>query len=612
MTRVLLLALSILGSAPFGLAAAQEPAMADTIDYVLGWDNPATQLYVVRVTARAESEPLIFSLPAWRPGRYILQNYAANVQNVRAEDGAGRPLAVEWLDLDSWRVDTKGSDRVTLTYEYYATTFDGGASILRPDLAYFNPVNLLPWVEGRMEHPAQLTLEAPAEWQVATQLERLPGAGHVFGAADYHALVDAPTIASQDLVDWPFDVDGVAFHAVFRPEPDLQGYNRDQVLADLAALAREQGAIFGGFPFDEYRHLYQFVPTPFGHAVEHASSASYVMGPPERIFADRDGYWGFLSVSAHELFHAWNVKRIRPAALWPYDYSRPQLTRLHWWTEGVTEYYSGLVLARAGLITQDEYWGELRRQIENFQNTPGRRVTSASHSSWTAWLTGYGAGHPNQSVSFYSQGSLLGLLLDLKIRDATDGARGLDDVFRLLWEEYYQEGQGVPEDGIARAVEAVAGRSFDDFFARHIHGTQEYPFTETLALAGLDARQVEVEGRPEATVGVVLRAQGDAVTVANVLPDGPAMAAGVMRGDIVLAVDGEELEGPSLDPILARHRPGDSIAVSLQRGGQEIVVGVEVELAEGGNLRWEVRPMESPSERQLQLREGWIAPKAGS
>src|SRR5687767_1855117 len=299
MKRVLLLALSVLGSAPFGQAAAQEPAMADTIDYVLGWDNPATQLYDVRVTARAEGEPLVFSLPAWRPGRYILQNYAANVQNVRAEDDEGRPLAVEWTDLDSWRVDPNGSDRVTLTYEYYAATFDGGASVLRPDLAYFNPVNLLPWVEGRMDRPARLTLEAPAEWQVATQLERLPGAGHVFGAPDYHALVDAPTIASTDLVDWSFDVDGVAFHAVFRPEPDLQGYDRDQVLADLAAVAREQGAIFGGFPFDEYRHLYQLIPTPFGHAVEHAASASYVMGPAERVFADRDGYWGFVSVSAH-------------------------------------------------------------------------------------------------------------------------------------------------------------------------------------------------------------------------------------------------------------------------------------------------------------------------
>ena len=582
--------------------------MADTIDYVIGWSNPASQLYVVRVTARAEGESLVFSLPAWRPGRYILQNYAANVQNVRAEDPGGRPLSVTWADLDSWRVDPGGADRVTLVFEYYATTFDGGASVLRPDLAYFNPVNLLPWVEGRKDRPARLTLEAPADWTVATQLERAAGSGHVFTALDYHALVDAPTIASADIVDWPFDVDGVRFHAVWRPAPDLQSYTRERLLADLAALAREEAGIFGGFPFEEYRHLYQLVPAPFGHAVEHAASASYVMGPPGRIFADRDGYWGLLSVSAHELFHAWNVKRIRPAALWPYDYGAPQLTRLHWWTEGVTEYYSGLVLARAALISRDEYWGELARQIENFQNTPGRRVTSASHSSWTSWLTGYGGGNPNQAISFYSQGSLLGLLLDLQIRDATDGARGLDDVFRLLWERYYQKGEGVPEDGIERAVEEVAGRSFDDFFARHVHGTEEYPFTETLALAGLDARPVPIEGKPAATMGLVLRMQGNLVTVANALPDGPALAAGIMRGDVVLAVNGEGLDAPVLDRILAGHQPGDRVPVRLLRAGQELVV--DVELAGGGNLRWHVRPAESPTERQLRLREGWLASNA--
>jgi predicted metalloprotease with PDZ domain len=594
------------------LSRAQESAMADTIAYALSWDNPVSQLYTVRTTARASGQPVVFSLPAWRPGRYILQNYAANVQNVRAEDESGVSLPVEWVDLDSWRVDPGSAEQVTLIYEYYATTFDGGASVLRPDLAYFNPVNLLPWVEERTGHAAKLTLAAPGDWAVATQLEPVSGDGHVFTAPDYHALVDAPTIASPDLVDWPFEVDGVRFHAVFRPAPDLNDRTRDEVLGALTAIAREEAAIFGGgFPFDEYWHLYQLVPYPFGHAVEHAASASYVI--QDQIFASRDAYLGFLSVTSHELFHAWNVKRIRPAALWPYDYSEPQLTRLHWWTEGVTAYYEELVLARAGLTTQNESFETFGRQIQALQNAPGRKVTSASLSSWTSWFSGYGGGNPNQTISFYNKGLLLGLLLDLTIRDATDGAKGLDDVFRLLWEEYYLERRGVPEDGVERAVEAVAERPFDDFFARYVDGTEELPYAETLAVVGLEARQVEVEGKPAATMGLVLQQSGAAITVGNALPGGPALEAGIMRGDIVLAVDGRELESPDLDPILAAHAPGDHIPVRVLRGNQEIVVGVELAGGgnlSGGNLRWEVRPVESPTERQLSLREGWLASRA--
>jgi len=582
--------------------------MPDTIDYTIGWDNPASQLFQVAATARPEGDAVVFSLPAWRPGRYVFQNYSANVQNVRAEDDRGRALPVEWVDLDSWRVSAGGSNRVTLRFEYYTSTFDAGTSVLRPDLAYLNLVNLLPWVEGRMDEPVHLTLEAPAEWPVATQLERVTGPGHVFRAPDYHYAADAPTIAAPDLVDWPFDVDGTRFHAWWRPAPDLQGFTREQLLADLAALAREQAAIFGGFPFDEYNHLYQIVPMPFGHAVEHAASASYVLGPPQRLFANRGGYLGLLGISSHELFHAWNVKRIRPAALWPYDYSEPQLSRLHWWTEGVTDYMSNLALVRAGLMTHDEFWQNLASGIASLESTPGRRVLSASASSWTSWLTGYGGGDPNATVSFYSLGNQLGLLLDLQVRDATDGARGLDDVFRLLWKRYYEQGQGVPEDGVQRAVEEVAGRSFDDFFARYVHGTEIYPYEETLAVVGLTARRAPVPGRPEATVGWVLRRTGDAVTVANVLPESPALAAGVMRGDIVLAVDEETLASPDVDAILARHAPGDRVPVRLLRGDQEVVVGVE--LAGEGNLRWEVRPMEGATERQLRLRQGWLASRA--
>lgn len=587
-------------------ATAQEPGTADTIRYALSWENPGSQLYTVRVTTAAAGEPIVFSLPAWRPGRYILQNYAANVQAVRAEDEAGRLLPVAWADLDSWRVEPGDARQVTLAFETYAATHDAGSSLLRPGLAYFNPVNILPWVEGRIGDPARLAVVAPEEWEIATQLE--PAGPHgTFVAPDYHALVDAPTIADPELVRWRFTLDEVPYHVVFSGDLQLGQHTEESLLADLEAIAREQTAMMGGAPYSGYWFLYQLVPYPFGHAVEHSESSSYVLH--DALFQTEPGYHGFLAVTAHELFHAWNVKRIRPAALWPYDYSQPQLTRLHWFTEGVTSYYDELTLVRAGLRTPEQYFRSLADNVAALQSSPGRAVTSASLASLTSWHSGYGGGNPNQSISFYTKGALIGLLLDLTIRDATDGARSLDDVVRGLWTRHYEAGEGVPEDGVQAMAAEVAGRPLEEFFDRYVHGTDELPYDSTLAAVGLTVRQEADTARPEASLGFSTRRSGDQVTVGNVLPEGPGLAAGILRGDVVLEIDGVPAAEADVDSILRAHAPGDAVAVRIRRGNEEIETTVT--LAGDGDLRWVVEPVPEPSERQLRLRAGWLAPATG-
>jgi len=528
------------------------------------------------------------------------------VQRVHASDEHGNPMAVDWIDLDSWRVEPGTASSVTLAYEYYARTFDAGSSTLTPDAAYFNPVNLLPWVEGRKAAPVTLTIGAPADWTVATQLDPVAGGGHTFSAPDYDRLVDSPTIAAPGLVVWDYEVDGVPYHLVFRVvqgELNLGEYTREQILADVARITEEAVAIFGAAPFDEYWHLFQLVPYPFGHAVEHESSASYVI--QDNAFVSRDFYDGFLSILAHEFFHAWNVKRARPAALWPYDYSTPQLTRLHWVTEGVTSYYESILRRRAGWIDEEAFYRENANAIDALQNTPGRLVTSAELSSLTAWHSGYGDGNPNSNVSFYLKGSILGLILDLTIRDATDGARGLDDVMRLLMERYYEQGRGYPEDGFQAAAEEVAGRSLDEFFARYVAGTDELPYAETLEVVGLDASQVPRPDAPAATFGWRLRMQGDDVTIVGVLPDSPALAAGIMRDDVLVSIDGEAVDSADIGAFLAGRSPGATVRVTVRRMGKEIER--QVTLGDGGDLRWTIAPVDAPSERQLRLREGWLS-----
>ncbi len=583
--------------------AATRAAAPDTIRYELSWENPASQLYTVRTTAAASGQPLQFSLPAWRPGRYILQNYASNVQAVRARDERGDSLPVTWVDLDSWKVEPGRAKRVTLAYEFYARTFDAGSSTLRPDVAYFNPVNLFPWVEGRKGEPVRLTLDAPADWTVATQLEPAPGPGHAFTAPDYDAFVDAPTIAAPDLTEWEFTLDGVPYHVVFRGELDLGDYSKERVVHDLEAIAREETAMFGGPPYDRYWFLYQLVGYPFGHAVEHTASSSYVL--TDVLFQSEEYYHQFLSVTAHELFHAWNVKRIRPAALWPYDYSTPQLTHLHWVTEGVTSYYENMVLERAGVIEPAELYRNIGRAITQLQSTPGRLVTPLSIASWTSWHSGYGAENPNQSVSFYLKGALVGLALDLTIRDATDGARSLDDVMRVLWREYYLQGRGYPEDGVQKAAEEVAGRPLGDFFAKYVDGTAEIPFDSLLGVVGSTARQVEDPDEPAARLGVGLDEKDGAVVVRAVVSGGAALAGGMMAGDRLVAIDGDSLASTDLDPILKEHAPGAAVTLTLEREGRTIER--QVTLGGGGNLSWKVEPVAEPTERQERLRADWLA-----
>ncbi|HET6680038.1 MAG TPA: PDZ domain-containing protein, partial [Gemmatimonadaceae bacterium] len=591
-----MLAFSLALLLAFAAPLAAQPAATDTVRYTIGWDNPASQLYHVTVTAAARGEPVVFSLPAWRPGRYIVQNYAANVQSVRARGAGGKTLPARWIDLDSWRVDPGTAGSVTLEFDYYAHTFDAGSSTLTPNVAYFNPVNLLPWVEGRKASPATLALEAPAEWTVATQLAPARGGTHRFTAPNYDRLVDSPTIGSPDLVLWDYDVDDVNYHLAFRPVAgplELGNYSRQQIIADVSRLTREAVAVIGVAPFPEYWHLFQLVPYPFGHAVEHEASASYVV--QDDLFRSAGGYDGFLSIMAHEFFHAWNVKRIRPAAMWPYDYSTPQLTRLNWVTEGITSYYAILLRARAGLLPEPALRASLGSEITSLQDTPGRLVTSAELSSLTAWHSGYGDGNSNKAISFYAKGSALGLLLDLTIRDATDGARGLDDVMRLLWTRYYMQGHGYPEDGFQRAAEEVAGRSLADFFSRYVAGTDELPWDATLRLVGYSATARADAGRPAATFGWRLAAGEGGVSVARLFPDSPALAAGVMRDDLLVSIDGVAVASTNIDSLLARHAAGDQVTVVVRRFGD--TMERRVTLAGGGNIEWVVEPDANPTAR---------------
>lgn len=524
------------------------------LHYLLAWDRPADRLYdiTIRFTAPADTPRLL--LPAWRPGRYLRQNYAANVREWSARDAA------MWKeDLHAWRVDARAGDEVTVRYRYYAGVLDAGSSFLDDDEAYFNGSNLFMLVDGLRDEEHVLTIAAPAEWRIETQLPRIDE--HTFRARDFDHLIDSTTIAAQTITRHSFVEHGARIHLVFRGD---EGIDTEQFVEPTRAIAKSQAEMFGGFPFSEYRFLYHVRDK--WHGVEHEDSSSIILRRAE-LLGVKPGEGGFdhtLAITSHELFHAWNVKRILPAKFAPYDYWRETPTRLLWAMEGLTSYYGELTLVRSGLWTVERYLEHLRTEIQTLEGLPAREHLSLSQASFDGWLSDPAQMHDagNAWFSFYNKGELVSLLLDLTIRKTTDGAHSLDDVVRVWWEEYGKTGRGLEEDAVERTVARFA--DVGDFFVRYVGGTEALPYAELFATAGVAFASAPREPH-KAFLGAKLRSDG---TIESVLRGGAGMEAGLLPGDELLAIGETRVASETaLANVLRAMQIGDTAEMLVARAG---------------------------------------------
>jgi predicted metalloprotease with PDZ domain len=522
--------------------------------YHLSWTNPNERLYDVTLRFSAPADNPRLLLPAWRPGRYLRQDYAANVR----EWSAG--MVKE--GLHAWRVEASAGEEVEVRYRYYAGVLDAGSSFLDPDEAYWNGSNLFLLVEGVRGEACRLTVEVAPDWQVEIQLPR--GEDGSFVARDYDHLIDSPGVASARMTTQEFAQGVAGFRLVFRGD---EGINTEQYVEPMAAIARSQAGLFGGLPFTNYRFLFHVGDR--WHGVEHEDSCSIILrrqallgtGPGD------EGYDHVLSISSHELFHAWNVKRMMPAVFLPYDYWRETPTRLLWVMEGVTSYYGELTLVRAGLWDEARYLKHLEDEIQTLESSTARHHLSLAQASFDGWLATPAHMHDlaNAFYSFYNKGELVAMLLDLTIRERSGGTKSLDDVMRLLWAEYGLGKRGMEEDAFERAVARVA--DVGDFFARYVEGTEPLPYTELLDRAGL-ALTLEPRDGDHPGLGAKLKVTDGLLVVDTVYRGGSAMASGLLPGDELLAIDGtrtttESVVGSALRGV----RPGGRAELLVSRAG---------------------------------------------
>ena len=543
-------------------------------DYTLSWGRPTDRLLDVAIRFTAPHDVPRLLLPAWRPGRYLLQNYAANV---REWYGSHRV----WKDgKSSWRVDARAGELVEVRYRYYAGVLDAGSSFLDIDEVYVNGSNLFMLVDGLRHEPHRLTIDSPAHWILETQLldENLI-------ARDYDHLIDSPLVAAETLTRHVFEEGGARFHLIFRGD---DGIETGQFVEPVRLVARSQGALFGGFPFRDYRFLFHIADK--WHGVEHEDSCSIILKRGEPLDFDHT-----VSIVSHELFHVWNVKRIVPAAFSPYDYWQETPTRLLWVMEGLTSYYGELSLVRSGVWSEERYLEHLRKEIETLEGMPARLHLPLSQMSFDGWLASPAHMHDlaNASYSFYNKGELVSALLDLTIRRATDGEKSLDDVVRLMWEEYGVPRRGLEEDGFERLVARVA--DVGDFFARYVDGVEPLPYAELFGAAGV-AFASAIRGA--ASLAAKLKTHDGLLFAEAVIRGGAGMEAGLLPGDEIVSLGGLRTTSP------------ESLEAALGEIGQT----AELVVSRGGSakrLTLTARPDPRPEirlrvERDSELRDGWL------
>jgi predicted metalloprotease with PDZ domain len=602
--RVLLVAVVL---APVSLGADAP----DAVRYELRMPEPASHLFEVAVTARADGQaPVDFQMPAWSPGRYIIFDFARNVQDVSAADADGRALDVAKLDKQTWRVAPRAAGDVVFRYRVYADNLSGTFSQLDARHANFNGASVFVYVVGRKPSPVQLTVVPPKGWRVANgssvSLDQTE-----FEFANYDLLVDTPTEVAPDLDVRTFR-DGSCEYRVVTHQ--LEGRTSPERYAtDVERIVRTENAVMGVPPdLARYTFLVHFAPrNEAGDGMEHLTSTQIVL--TSELDYDR-GYDDALSVTAHEFFHVWNVKRLRPAELGPWDYTRENYTTSLWIAEGLTSYYGDLSLARSGLYSEPDYLAALGDEIALLENSPGRAAMSLERSSFDTWL--YIAVRPRQrsnaaqtTISYYNKGEVIGALLDLEIRRRTNGERSLDDVFRLMWrrfyldapsETYYYKGRGYTGADFRAAVEEVAGSSFDAFFERYVSGTAELDYDATLDYVGLHVareRRVSAVG-----YGVRLDDDNNRLRVESLTPDGLGAQSGLRVGDVLLRIDDRVATKAAARDLFGRGRV-TATPLRVLRDGKEVDVMVAGVPA---TLLFEVKERADASAAQRAARRAWM------
>jgi predicted metalloprotease with PDZ domain len=541
-------------------------------------------------------------MAVWTPGSYLIREYERHVEALTAADPARMPLAVEKTRKNRWRVATNGARTVSVRYRVYAHEMTVRTNWVDDEFAMINGApTFITLLESPSRRVHDVRLVLPRSW-VKSFSGMTPGVGeNTYIAPDYDTLVDSPIVAGSPSV-YEFSVRGKPHYLVnFRERGE---WNGPQAAADLAKTAETIARFWGDVPFD--RFYFMNVIGSAANGLEHRNST--LMNIPLDATKSREGYLDWLSLASHEYFHAWNVKRLRPVELGPFDYENEVYTRSLWFVEGLTDYYADLMLARAGVATREEYLDALSAQIRSLHTTPGRLEQSVEVASYDAWIKYYRADEntPNTAISYYVKGAVIGFLLDAHLRQLTDGAKSLDDVMRLMRTRFSGD-KGFSREDIRSAVAEVGGRAhardMHAWLTRVLETTVELDYSEALAWFGL--RMTPPAAAPRAYLGVMTRTIDGKTIVTGIRRGSPAAAAGMSLLDEISAINGEPLAAGQLAQRLERVSPGSKVTFAITRRNETRTM--DIVLATDPGHGWQLSASPGATRTQSEHLDAWVA-----
>ena len=595
MKSLLYVSLAILIAFP--AAAQQRSAPISRIRYEVTFDSALAQSRTIGVAmsfTTAGPGEVLLSLPSWTPGAYEISNYARFITELNAFAGSD---SLKWdkADPDTWRIKVARAGDVKVAFEYRADSLDNAMSWAKPDFAFFNGTNLFFYPEGRdAQFDATVEVHTQSDWRVATGMT--PGTSvNTFTASNYHDLVDMPFFVGR------FDSDsttivGKTFRFVSYPVGSVSAATRTGVFQQLGKIIPAQVAIFGEVPWNTYT-LLQVADSTFSlggaAGLEHQNShfdivSSVVLGNPFLV-----------SLYSHEVFHAWNVKRLRPVEMSPYMYDREQPTTLLWVSEGVTDYYADITQVRGKVMSPRAFYVTTLGKIDNIEESLPTALEDASLSAWVKPING------TEDI-YYDKGSVAGLLLDIMIRDASDNKGSLDTVLRDLYENTYKRGRGFSnEDWWAAVSKAAGGKSFASFAERYIDGRMQFPYDSVFPLAGL---KLMVERSVLPSLGVSTSADDEGLRVMQIVVGGAGSTAGIKLGDYLITIGGLDVSDASFqDKFNAKYGaapPGGTIPVEVKRGTQRLTLNAPARFntVEGRRLI----ELTNASPKAIRVRDGLL------
>src|SRR5580700_11928197 len=590
---------------------------ADALHYELRFERPNTHLMDVTVRAAELEGPTVdFAIPDWAPGSYYLQNYSANIQGFHALGANGKELVWRKTDSQTWRVDLAGAKAVTISYQVFGDTLRNNQAQYNERHAFIGGPSVWMYLVGGKERSVDLAIAVPPGWKVATGMERT--SDHTFRAANYDWFADAP-LEISDFAEKDFQVLGSTYHVIVHDvegkkdfakfAQDIQKFVETIVPMFSSVTGAEQAA-----PFKDYWFLFHVWPNT-GGGLEHSNSTQIDFS---RDWDSQDPVPGYgnhynlkLYVTAHEFFHAWNVKRLRPLPLGPFDYSQMVHTPSLWISEGITSYYGALALERAGLVTPQQYLDMISQLITKFEAYPGRSERSIEDTSWDTWFPRESVIHQDNNLlntwySYYDGGQIIGHILDFAIRHNTNNQKSLDDWMRSLYSRHALPKSGFEPDDAIKAASQVAGTDVSGIFRQYISGKEPIPYEQYFAYAGITVEKKLDANKPWMGVDATKNDDGRA-KIRNIVPGSPGESAGLDRDDIFYAIDSRAVDFDGFTKEIETHKPGDTVRLTVLRLGE--FKEFSVALKANPNPTYTLKPMEHPTDQQKAIYDSWLGIK---